>query len=176
MARTIRTKVFKFNELSTEAKQKAIDSVRYSQSDDISFAWEDMQSDAEEIGLKLISLDDHRPNKGEFIEDANSCANSIIENHGNSCETYKTAASFLGDWTKLVVKYSDGIKTNKVAEGNGDKFDREADDLEAAFLQAILEDYRILYNNQIEYENSDEYITETAISNEYEFLQDGTKF
>lgn len=174
--RTIRTKLYKFNELSTEAKQQAIKQVRYQNDGSLSFAWEDMQSDAEEIGLKLISLDDHRPNKGEFIVSGNDCANRIIENHGDSCETYKTASSFLADWAKLVAIHSDGVNTDKVEYDNEYEFDKEADELEGEFLQAILEDYRIMYNNQIEYENSDEYIQETLVTNEYEFLKDGKRY
>ena len=48
--------------------------------------------------------------------------------------------------------------------------------MEDDFLQALLEDYRILYNSDIDNCNSDEYITETIQANEYEFTADGRMF
>jgi hypothetical protein len=172
--RTIRTKVYQFSELSEQAKQKAIE--WYLSGNDYSFAWENTKEDAEQIGLKIHSLDDHRPNKGEFIEDAHFCANRIIENHGEKCETFKTAKSFLNDWKELVSKYSDGITLDKVSEDNSDEFDQEADELEAEFLKAILEDYRIMYNQNVDYENSDKAAIEAIEANEYEFTKEGKRF
>jgi len=172
--RTIRTKVYQFSELSESAKKKAIE--WYLSTNDVSFAWDNTKEDAEQIGLKIESLDDHRPNTGEFIESAESTAQQIIENHGKHCETYKTAAAFLEDRDELVTKHSDGINTNKVAEYNEWEFDQECDELEEEFLKSILEDYRIMYNNDIDHENSDEYIIEQITVNGYEFKADGTRF
>ena len=175
MPRTIRTKVYQFSELSESAKTKAIEWYLRN-NDDNEFAWDDTKEDAEQIGLKIHSLDDHRPNNGEFIESAESCANQIIENHGAMCETYKTAAAFLKERDELVSKHSDGIDTSKVAEDNEYEFDQECDELEEEFLKSILEDYRIIYNENVDYENSDKAAIEAIEANEYEFKADGTRF
>jgi len=71
--------------------------------------------------------------KGNFIDNACITANKIIEEHGETCETYKDAKTFLSDWNKLVEKYSDGIKKNIVTYENESDFDSEADDLEQDF-------------------------------------------
>jgi hypothetical protein len=173
--RTVRTKVYQFSELSESAKAKAIDWYISSGYDD-SFAWDNVTEDASQIGLKINSLDDHRPNDGEFIESAESTAQQIIENHGKMCETYKTAAAFLKERDELVSKHSDGINTNKVAEDNEYEFDQECDELEEEFLKSILEDYRIMYNKDVEYSNSEEYAIEAIEANEYEFTKDGELF
>lgn len=173
--RTVRTKVYQFSELSESAKQKAIEWY-LSGNDDSSFAWDNTTEDAIQIGLKIHSLDDHRPNDGEFVESAESTAQQIIENHGKMCETYKTAAAFLKERDELVSKHSDGIDTSKVAEDNEYDFDNECDELEEEFLKSILEDYRIMLNKDIDYQNSEEYAIDAIVSNEYEFTKDGERF
>ena len=48
--------------------------------------------------------------------------------------------------------------------------------IEDNFLQQLLEDYRIMYNNQIDYENSSLYAIEMIETNEYEFTKEGNRF
>lgn len=172
--RTVRTKVYQFSELSEQAKENAINWYRSCNNDN--YAWDDTKEDAKEIGLKLIQLSDHKKNEGEFIEDAHYCANRTIEAHGDICDTHKTAKTFWDNWNALVAKHSDGIELNKVTADNSNEFDEDANELEEQFLQDILEDYRIIYNKDNQYRDSDEYIAETIEANEYEFTQDGNRF
>ena len=167
--RTIRIKLYKFNELSETAKQKAIDEWRNNNYDDSSLAWEQIKDDAKEIGLKIISLDDNRPNKGEFMLAANEVAQNILNTHGKDCETYKTASSFMEEWQPVFGNYMD--ESNKDYESQ--ESEEKLMELEDEFLKSLLEDYRIMYNTDIEYQNSDEYITETIEVNNYEFTEDG---
>src|SRR5688572_27255234 len=95
MARTVRTKVFKFSELSESAKQTAIEKFR-----DVSVDyewWESTYEDAENIGLKIKEFDIDRGSyvNGEFMLSAHEVAANIIRDHGETCETYKTAQTFL---------------------------------------------------------------------------------
>jgi len=158
--RTIRTKVYKFSELSESAKEKAIEWHLNTDNGDYSFAWDNVKEDAKEIGLNIIELSDHRENKGEFVNDAQYTAEKIISEHGNTCQTYKTASQFIHDRERLDI----------------DEQDEELEELEVQFLHDILEDYRIMYNNDIEYQNSEEYAIESITANEYEFKADGTRF
>ena len=172
--RTIRTKVYKFSELSDKAKQKAIEKF-YDINVDYDW-WESVYEDAENIGLKITGFDLDHNCTGQFTEDAYKVAQNIRKEHGESCETYKTAYDFLTKYDELVVKYSDGKRTNIVAEGNEYDFDNEADDLEADFLKSICEDYRILLRQEYEYRQSKDAIIETIEANEYEFKADGSLF
>ena len=172
--RTIRTKIYKFAELSEDAKKKSVKN--FLNSNEYSFAWEKTKENAEQIGLIIKYLDDRHGNAGEFSESAISTGNQIIENHGASCDTYKTTKQFLSDYDSLVEKYSDGINKNKVTEGNEYEFDNEADELESEFMQSLLFDYKSIYEQELDYEYSDEYATEMIEANEYEFTKDGKIF
>ena len=126
--RTIRIKVYKFQELSKPAQEKAIDQIRNrDQGFYYEIAWDNTVEDAANIGLKIILIELHRPYRGEFKQGAMETAWKIKAEHGQECETCKTAAQFLKEWDELVSKYSDG--TSKVAEGNEHQFDEEADEL-----------------------------------------------
>jgi len=167
--RTETITIFKFSELSDEAKQKAISEHRETGICG-DFCWDNIKEDAEQIGLKIFSLDNHRPNSGEFQQDGQYCVKLIIENHGKDCETYKTAKKYLEQYEAIFKKAETSGK-----DGDEDYwFEDEISEIDAEFLAEILEDYRILYNMDIEYHESDEAIIETIEANEYEFNEDGT--
>jgi hypothetical protein len=46
-------------------------------------------------------------------------------------------------------------------------------DMEANFLDSLLEDYAIMLQKEYEYLQSEEAITETIVANEYEFTEEG---
>jgi hypothetical protein len=157
--RTIRTKVYFFNELSEKAKQQAVKKLS-----EISLNydwWANTYEDAEYIGLKITSfnLDRNRHATGKFIQDAQYTANKILIEHGKNCETYKTASLFIQERGKL----------------NIDEQDEELKELETEFLNDIVEDYSIILQNEYDYLQSDEAIIETIEENGYEFQEDGTR-
>ena len=165
--RTIRTKVYKFNELTTAGKQKAIEN--FASHNDLQFVWDDTKEDAKTIGLKIISLDDHRPNKGEFTIAANEVAQNIFNEHGKDCETFKTAEKFMEEWQPVFNDYLDETSDKYESRESEDKLV----ELEDEFLKSLLEDYRIMYNTECEYQNSEEAIIETINANNYEFFENG---
>jgi hypothetical protein len=166
------TKVYKFDELSDEAKEKAIENLC-----DINMDtdwYESTYEDAENIGLKITGFDLDRMNcDGSFLSSASECAENIKADHGKTCETYKDAVLFLEHWNALVEKYSDGVNKNSVTEENVYEFDGYADELENEFLKDLCEDYRIMLQHELDYQTSKEAIIETIQCNEYEFTEDG---
>jgi len=159
----IKIKLYKFNELGKDAQQKAIEKLS---TINVDFDWWDSTyMDAENIGLKIKSfdLDRNRGAKGEFIGSAVECANKILVEHGNMCETYKTAKSFLTDLEAL----------NAPFENIEDVNEDEIEELENDFLESLLEDYSIILQNECEYLQSNEAIIETINANEYDFTEDG---
>lgn len=173
--RTIRTKIYKFNELSKDVQNKVIKR-KWDINVDYEW-WEFILEDASNISLKITEFDIDRGNcKGSFIWDAEEVAGEIFKQHGKECETYKTASSFMADRDALVAKHSDGINLEKVAEDNEWEFDNELDELEKEFLHLLLEDYRIILQKEYEYMTSEKAIVETIISNEMEFTADGKPF
>lgn len=173
MAKIIKTTVYNFDELSDKAKEKAIQELYDCNVD--SEWWNCTYEDAENIGLKITSFDIDRASyvKGNFIESAEETAEKIIKEHGESCETYKTASNYLKDRAELVKKYSDGINFDKVSEDNEYDFDNECDDLDAEFLKSLCEDYRIILSKEYDYLTSEEAIIETIKANDWTFTKDG---
>ena len=170
---TVTTKVYSFAELSDEAKENAIQNLY---DINVNYEWWDCEfEDAKTVFLKIteFDLDRNRHCKGQFIESAEETAEAILREHGESCETYQTAKNYLDERTALVAKYSDGIKTDEVAEDNEYDFDNDCDELDNEFLRSILEDYSIMLQKQYEYLCSEKVIIETIEANEYEFTEDG---
>ena len=171
--KTITINLYSFDELSTEAKEKAISSLF-----DINIDhewWDGVYYDAENIGLKITSFDIGRSSycRGDIITEHLSVASKIIQEHGKDCETFKTAEKFLSDYDELVAKYSDGIDKTIVIYENESDFDNECNDLEEDFLNSLLEDYRIILSQEYEYLTSEEQIIETIQINDYYFTIDG---
>lgn len=143
--------VYKFDELSEKAKERALDEFRQDSTQG-EWAWDSTQEDAIQAGLKLAGTHRNRM-EGDFIKSALACASFIIENHGKKCETYKTAKAYIKD-----------LKSKN-------DFCRE--EAESSFLRDILEDYRIMSEKNQEYAYSDESIIETIEANDYDFLENG---
>ncbi len=174
--KTIEIKLYKFNELSEEAQERAINSLSDINVD--SDWWDSTYEDAKNIGLKLkyFGLDRNKHAEGEFIESALDCAFKIKQEHGDMTETYKSAANFIEEYNAMFVKYEDKDKPQHVAEEHTDAFDDELDEMSDEFLKTILEDYANILQGESEYLQSDEAIKETIEANDYDFTEDGKQY
>jgi hypothetical protein len=170
--KTITTTVYEFNELSDKAKEKARDWYR-----DGAFLdewWLFTYEDAERAGLKIESfgLDRSRHAEGKLITSARECAESIIKDHGEACETFKTAQAFLKERDEIV------DTANRDENGELDsvkELDDALDRCESEFLKSILEDYSIILQKESEYIVSDEAVDENITANGYTFTKDGKR-
>jgi len=167
--KTIKTNIYEFKELSEDAKENALNNLR-----DLNVYydwWNTTYEDAKNIGLKItyFGLDRNRHAEGEFLLNAYEVAHKIKENHGKHCETYKTAASFIEDWDKLVSEYQ-----QQIDNGDTQDFDEKANEMEEDFLKSLLEDYSMMLQKESEYLQSDTSIIETIEANGYTFEEDGT--
>lgn len=171
--RVIETKVYKFGELSDDAKKKVIEKL-WDLNVDYEW-WENVYEDAKRIGLEITEFDLDRGSyvHGEFIWSAEETAEEILKEHGKQCETFTTALNYLESRSALVHKYSDGIEIDRVAEGNEHEFDDECDELDRDFLKSLCEDYRIILSKEYDYLTSEEAIIESIQANEYEFTEHG---
>jgi hypothetical protein len=168
--RNVRTKVYKFNELSEAAKQTAI---RNFSNINVDFGWwESAYMDAENVGLKITSfgLDRNRHAKGNFIISATDTAQRILKEHGETCETYNTASLFLNLTQQIENDYAGGTDEDEY------NIESETEAAEDEFLNSILEDYSIILEKESEYLQSDQAIIETIEANQYEFLKDGSTY
>lgn len=168
--KTIEISLYKLEELSEEAKQTALQSLS-----DINVDnnwWDFNYEDADNIGLIITGFDLGRRNdiNGEFKIGAIDCARSILKEHGDTCQTYKDAQTFLTEWEAKEKEWD--IK--RQSEGF-DSYDYD-DDYEGAsneFLDTILSDYLTLLREEYDYRISEEAIIETIEANDYDFTEDG---
>jgi hypothetical protein len=174
--KTIEIKLYKFDELSEEAQQEALKSLYYVNIDDE--WWNAVYEDAEQVGLKITGFDIGRGNycELEFVLDATEIADAIIKEHGEHCDTHKTAKDFMKERDNLVYKYSDKKNTEVVAEDNEYEFDQECDELEDELEKAISEDYLAMLRKDYEYYTSEEAIKETIQANDYDFTEEGSLY
>ena len=173
--RKVEITLYSFDELSDEAKKNVLrENIEINVKD---CEWvRDVKEEAQSLGFKIDSFDIASFCKISPFQHAVDIAIEIIDNHGESCETYKTAKGFLDKWDKLVSKYSDQKNKKVVAEDKIEAFDFEAINLEVEFFKKLADDYKDILNNQYHYLISDEAIIETIQSNEYEFTEKGKIF
>ena len=167
MTKTITTEVFTYAELSDKAKAVARDwyGMGYFTAEE---TYDQIKYDADMIGLKITGLSQRRPNAGEFMQSAFECAEAITAQHGKDCDTYKTAQVYLAGLKDLGDRPSD---TDENADDG--EYDDQREELDADFLCSLLEDYRIMYEKAVEYQQSEEAILDTMVANAYVFTADG---
>jgi hypothetical protein len=170
--RTITTDVYTFDELSEEAKQKAIEWYA-----NLGLDWDWYQfiyDDAKEVGITIQGFDLDRGNMCNIsIDYIDDTCTKILKNHGEQTETYKAVINYREQYNALVKKYSNG--TDKVTEENEYDFDNEADELEREFTQELSECYLSLLRQEYEYRDSEDCIIENILANEYEFTKEGKR-
>ena len=162
--KTVEINLYKFSELSEEAKEKVLQSFSNINTD--SDWWDGVYDDAANIGLTLTEFDlDKMYVKGHinYSNSAAETAETILSEHGKDCETYKTAKSFLSDLDALTGQYPN------IEDCPEDVIESLEDD----FIQSLLEDYRIILHHEYEYLTSKEAIIETIEANDYDFTEDG---
>lgn len=164
--------VYKFEELTPEAQEKALDNLRYI---NVEYDWwEPTYDDAATIGLRItgFELDRGRHAEGEFmvLGGAEQCAGLIITEHGEATETYKTAKAYLDDLKKLQEEYPNREDDE---HEHYDKFNDESGLLAEDFLESLLEDYSIMLQTDYEYQMGDEAVKATILLNEYDFTENG---
>lgn len=155
--RTIEVKVYRYSELSDDAKQKAKEWFLEGGIDQ-EFAWDGMKDDAKNVGIALTAWDYGRYCEGKFIPPFSEVIDKILSEHGEQCETYKTANEYKSKFLAL-----------------NDDQDDERTELEDEFLHSILEDYRIMMDGEVDFHQTDEYISDVMEANEYEFLENGKR-
>lgn len=171
--RTIRTKVYQFNELSAEAQEKALNSMW---DINVDYQWWDFTyDDAKSVGIKIKSFDIDRGSycNIELESGAEYTAHKIIDEHGSVCETYILSQEYL--------KERDNVIDTAPRDENGDyedeyELDSILDEIEDEYRKSLEGAYLSMLKNEYEYLTSVEAVKETIIANEYEFTIDGNMF
>lgn len=155
-------KVYKFDELTEEQKEKVLD--RYFDINVDHEWWDSTYEDAKNIGVKIEGLDlgGRQSIEGDLIDSVMGCIVKIKEQHGKTCETYKTARRYEIE-AKRLFRLQDWTDADYTAQEN----------LNHEFKTDILEDYFQMLQKEYEYLTTREAIIETIEANDYDFTEDG---
>ncbi len=187
--RTIRTKIYKFEELSKESQANAIDKIREinTEHDDwYNCIFEGFQETLTEAGFFDVNIQfsgfwsqgdglcfDAKIDASKFATTTNEkrVINLIYNNYISEFTIEKT--SFANHYVHEKTRYVDysvcnGNNCNKVLETLCEKIEAKRLELCKDFYNTLEKDYYYL--------QSDEAVKETILCNEYEFLKDGTQF
>ena len=156
----IETKVYTYDELSDTAKEKAR---QWYLERAFSYDWYDfIYEEAKQLGFTIESFDLYRREcKIKLHDTCENIAKKIVAEHGEKCETYKTAAQFLKDGAKFFT--SDEESDEEIA-------------LNYEFRNALAGDYRAMLQAESDYMESEESIKEMMDANEYTFTESGARF
>lgn len=171
-----RTDVYKFDELSEEAKQTAVERLY---DINVSFDWWDsVYDDAKTIDCKISGFDTGRGNSIDFAcADACRTARLILANHGTECDTFKLAEKYAKDHGKIIEEADKDEDEDEEGELTDEyAVDTLLDELDADFERALGEEYLSILRQEYEYLTSHEAIIETIKANEYDFTEDGRLF
>jgi hypothetical protein len=165
--------LYKFDELPTE---QAKDRTREWYRSVIDYDWyECIYADAERIGLKITEFDlgGRKHIKGHLLVSAQECCTQILNEHGESCDTYTLATQWLAKSDKLTALLE--AACDDEADEERDRLEAEQEEQEAEFEHALLEEYFTLLDHEWDYINSDEQVDESIRANEYTFTEDGRR-
>lgn len=159
------TVVYTFDELNDEQKEKVLNNL-YDINVDHEW-WDFTYDDALNIGLKIEAFDLDRRSyvEGKFTLSADEVAANIIRDHGEDCETYKTAEAYLDEKNSITIPDDDSEEFPE--------WEDKMLEMDDEFLKSLCEDYRIILQHEYEYLTSREAIIETIKANEYEFDERG---
>jgi hypothetical protein len=187
--RTIRTKIYSFNELSKAAQETALDKLRYINTYDDN--WHDFMSEDFQEQLKEVGFDDAKiqfsgfSSQGDglcfdakidalkFAETTNEKRAARLINNNYISEFTIEKTSFANQYSHEKTRYVDYDSTdynniNEVLENLCDKIEKKRLELCEDFYKRLEKSYYYL--------QSDEVVKETILANDYEFLSNGTQY
>ena len=167
--------LFTFNELSDEAKGRAIQAC---QNWNVDMRWWDcIYEDAANVGLEITSfdLDNSQEITGKLTMDIDESIARILTDHGSICDTHALASEYqakLDPIQEIIDSDTDAYDTD-TGYGATDKADADIRDLEIEYERALLKEYLVMLRKEHEYLTSEEAIVVTILANNHEFTADG---
>ena len=160
--------LYQFQELNEKAKDNARDWWRNASIQDE--WWDSTFEDAELIGLTITCFDENGGEiEGDFTKSAEEIAKKIMEEHGETCETYIDARNFL----KKLSSFMEKAEKDEWGELATLKLEDEKEEIEKEFKYSILQDYLSMLKKEYEWLMDDKQVDEAITCNDYEFTEEG---
>ncbi len=196
--REVTFKLYKFNELSDEVKEKVLDDNRYFQVEYFNW-WGFVYEDAENIGLEIVEFDlDRRYIRMKLKENILSSIKKICRNFDKEEEIYKLAKEYYDEIIKYFKEDEEIQEFMQAQKCPITILDMKIDEFIEHYPDSMLEDiarywlvddrYRDAYlrdmgnlflsvlEDEFNYLISDEAIIEYFDNNDYEFFENGKVF
>lgn len=160
--RTIEIKVYKFEELDKQTKEKVIDNYRYINVED-TFWHECIKEDFSTLGLEIQAFDLDRGNYAKiYIDNFEDTSKNIIEEFGDSVLIKQTAKNYLDEFNKIQANFKEDEDIEREVEILDEEYQKE-------YSEDILSYLRLNY----EWEITNEAVIDTIKANDYDFTTNG---
>ena len=160
--KTIEIKVYKFDELDEQTKEKVIENYRFINVED-TFWYDWIKEDFNRLGLEIKEFDLGRRNYVKiYIENFEDTSNYIIEEFGDSVLIKQTAKNYLKELKEIVSNFKEDEDIDREFETLDENYQHE---FEADILSYLRANY--------EHDISDEAVIDTIEANDYDFTTEG---
>jgi len=160
--KTIEIKVYKFDELDKQTREKVIENYRFINVED-TFWYDWIKEDFNRLGLEIQEFDLGRRNYAKtYIDNFKDTSESILQEFGDSVGVKQTAKNYLDEYEKILSNFKEDEDIERELEILDEKYEKE-------YSEDILSYIRLNY----EWEINDEQIINTIEANDYDFTTNG---
>lgn len=173
--KTLELKLYTFDELSEEAKEKAIEDNR---TINVEYDWWDCEFDVfKGLGIIVNAFDIYRKTIVIKLngDDCNEVAYNIMHEFSGN-DIYELSLQYSIDFNNLKKKYNVDDMMFTKDETLQDEFDDELELLDNEYKKDLGECILSWLEREYYYLMEDDVVAETLEINEYEFLENGNKF
>ena len=160
--KTIEIKVYKFEELDKQTREKVIDNYRFINVED-TFWYDFIKDDFNRLGLEIQEFDIGRRNYAKiYIDNFEDTSKNIIEEFGDSVLIKQTAKNYINEYEKIQANFKED-----------EDIEREVELLDEQYEKEYSEDILSYLRSNYDWETSDEAIYQTIEANDYDFTTEG---
>ena len=163
--KTIEIKVYKFDELDKQTREKVIENYRYINVED-TFWYDWIKEDFIRLGLEIQGFDIGSGNAVKiYIDNLEETSKSILHEFGDSVAIKQTAKNYINEYEKIQANFKEDEDIEREVELLDEQYEKE-------YSEDILSYIRLNYD----WETSDEAIYQTIEANDYNFTWNGEIF
>ena len=159
--KTIEIKLYKYEELDKQTREKVIENYRYINVED-TFWYDLIKDDFNRLGLEIQEFDLNRNTATIEIGDFQITSIKIIEEFGDSVLIKSTAKNYLDEYNKIESNFKDDEDCFIELEKLDEEYEKEYSADILSYLRA-----------EYEYQVSDEALDEFFINNDFDFTIEG---
>ena len=161
--KTIEIKVYKFDELDKQTREKVIENYRYINVENIDW-YNYISYDFNRLGLEIHAFDIGRRNHIDVMiwDTLEKTSKLILQEFGDSVAIKQTAKNYIDEFNKIQANF----KEDKDIE-------RELEILDEQYEKEYQEEIISYINNSYDWETSDEAVINTIEANDYDFTTNG---